>query len=755
MTVQRSHKEGTALQENRVAPLSPALAYHAYPSPGKFATIPTKKLSEAGDLALAYSPGVAEACDIIARYPEAVSDYTMRQHLVAVISNGTAVLGLGNIGPLAAKPVMEGKAVLFQVFSGLNAIDLEINEQDPEKLIDIIASLAPSFGAINLEDIKAPECFRIESALKERLDIPVFHDDQHGTAITVSAAILNALELVGKTLQTSRCVVSGAGAGALACVGLLVELGMPKANITLCDTKGVIHTGRQDLSEYKQLYARETAHRSLMHAMDGADIFLGLSGPATVTSEMVSVMANRPIVFALANPIPEIWPHEVLQVKPDAYVGTGRSDLPNQVNNVLCFPYIFRGAMDAGAGRITLAMKKACVSALSQLAKEGFVDLMGCYNEEIQDFGPNYFIPKPFDLRLGVALPLAVAGAAIESGEAAAFDLGHYRGCLIQRAYSNFFVFRALYGRIVSSNWVAPKLGYIIETKDGGIPHSVRAAARVMKSYGLAQPYFIGHRAALLAQLRGDSVLAQAPVYGSDEYFEKHPASEMAANPGRYIRVTSEQDPKISCAQGWMHNGQLHIYSEEKPSVWMLRMLEACGCVFSPENMADMGALAQEWVMGKSPSNCGPEGGYGGETQIDTTCEKRSHLLANPDGVLGEAGLSESDPAVGGLTHSGGSGDVSKDGVDHLKAIKNHSQGTHCTVGPLRPMNQPHFGGLKFSTVLPTLWHCATAPGILGDGWFGPIALEPDISPSLAHSDNVHRSIETSSWALLMQEISP
>lgn len=565
---------------------SPALAYHAFPVPGKFATVPSKKLSGSLDLSLAYSPGVAEACQIIQKNPDMASLYTMRQHLVAVISNGTAVLGLGNIGALAAKPVMEGKAVLFQFFSGLNAIDLEINEEDPDKLIDTVVRLAPSFGAINLEDIKAPECFYIERALKERLDIPVFHDDQHGTAITVSAAILNALELVGKTLKTSRCVIAGAGAGALACAGLLCELGLSASNLIVCDTKGVIHEKREDLSSYKRVYARDTHLRSLRDALQGADIFLGLSGPGTVTSDMVEGMAHCPIIFALANPIPEIWPSEVLRVRPDAYVGTGRSDLPNQVNNVLCFPYIFRGAMDAGARSITLEMKKACVGALSALAKEGFVDLEGAYQGEIQNFGPQYFLPKPFDQRLSVSLPLAVAKAAMDTGKVPLFDLDHYRACLVNRAYKDFLVFKNMLARPVKSGQIL-KLGYDIETEDGKIPHAVCAAARVMKSSGLAEPYFIGDRDRIESQIKADSVLSQLSVYSKAEYRDHillmgQPLVEKSVS---VIRVKSSKhkaterlDLQGEHIQGWLYDGKLHVYSSSAPTDHVKRMLEACQC---------------------------------------------------------------------------------------------------------------------------------------------------------------------------------
>jgi malate dehydrogenase (oxaloacetate-decarboxylating)(NADP+) len=579
-------------QKSSKKELTPALAYHAYPAPGKFKTTPTKPLSGSSDLALAYSPGVSDACQVIAQDPGTASDYTMRQHLVAVISNGTAVLGLGNIGPLAAKPVMEGKAVLFQVFSGLNAIDLEINEQDPEKLIEIIASLAPSFGAINLEDIRAPDCFHVETALQQRLDIPVFHDDQHGTAITVAAAVTNALQLVGKSLKNSRCVVAGAGAGALACVGLLVELGMSKSNVTLCDTKGVIHSAREDLSEHKKAYAQDTAHRSLEQAMVGADIFLGLSGPATVTPQMIVGMAPQPIVFALANPIPEIWPHEVLGVRPDAYVGTGRSDLPNQVNNVLCFPYIFRGAVDAGARSITLPMKKACVQALSTLAKQGYVDVTGAYGGEIQDFGAQYFLPKPFDLRLGVALPLAVAQAAVDCGAAPAFDLDHYRQCLTQRAYQDFLFFKTRLCHPRKKGTAIPKLGYWIETQDALIPQAVVAAARAMHAFDLARPFFVGHKNTVAEQLQHDILLKNAEIYSPEEYAGMPVA-------GQCLKVYSHPAPdRQNCARGWVYQDQLHIYASAAPESAMINVLEQCGCVMM--NTA-VGSSSTPSMLGHTP----------------------------------------------------------------------------------------------------------------------------------------------------------
>jgi len=596
MTVLQIHTDKGTNNGTHIRPcensLTPALTYHAHPMPGKYATVPTKKLSGASDLALAYSPGVADACHVIAENPAAALQYTMRQHLVAVISNGTAVLGLGNIGPLASKPVMEGKAVLFQMFSGLNAIDLEINQQDPEKLVDIIASLAPTFGAINLEDIKSPECFYIESALKERLDIPVFHDDQHGTAITVSAALINALALVDKTLENSRCVVAGAGAGALACVQLLIDLGMNPAHITVCDTKGVVHTGRSNLSDVKKKYAIETHNRSLGDALKDADIFLGLSGPETVTPEMIQYMASQPIIFALANPIPEIWPKDVLRVKPDAYVGTGRSDLPNQINNVLCFPYIFRGAMDVEAKTISLNMKKACVRALSGLAQRGFVDLNGAYDGEMQEFGPKYFVPKPFDVRLGVALPLAVAAAAVQDMGDKTFDLDHYKACLIQRAYRDFLIFKGVYSHSCFDKGPLPKVGYIIETEDGKIPQSVLAAARTLKDSGVALPYFVGQKETLGQQLCHDAVFSDAVVYALDAYNLNngmnnvhHNAPSDRTDRGRdqarsVMRVVSDRKTITPCVQGFYYKDALHFYAPQEPCGTMVQMLTRLGCIF-------------------------------------------------------------------------------------------------------------------------------------------------------------------------------
>lgn len=397
-----------------------SLDYHrAWPA-GKLEVTPTKPLSTQRDLALAYSPGVAAACLAIENNPQEAMSLTTKANLVAVISNGTAVLGLGNIGPLAAKPVMEGKAVLFKKFAGINVFDLEINESDPDKLIDIIASLEPTFGAINLEDIKAPECFYIEEALKKRLNIPVFHDDQHGTAIIVGAALLNALKLVGKKIEEIKLVTSGAGAAALACLHLLMDLGLKKDNITVTDSQGVIFQGRSDLEDPAKLFfARSQKEETLEQALKRADVFLGLSKGNLMTPAMALSMADKPVIFALANPAPEILPEEALKVRPDGIVATGRSDYPNQVNNILCFPFMFRGALDVGATTINQSMKLACVRALAEMVfKETPAPVREIYSTEDLRFGPRYIIPKPFDPRLITHLPLAVAEAAMATGVA-------------------------------------------------------------------------------------------------------------------------------------------------------------------------------------------------------------------------------------------------------------------------------------------------------------------------------------------------
>lgn len=396
-----------------------ALDFHEFPVPGKISVTPTKSLATQHDLALAYSPGVAEPCLEIEKDPATASRYTARGNLVAVISNGTAVLGLGNIGALASKPVMEGKGVLFKKFAGIDVFDIEINETDPEKLVDIIASLEPTFGGINLEDIKAPECFYIEKTLRECMGIPVFHDDQHGTAIIVGAATLNGLQVVGKKIDEVRLVVNGAGASAIACTNLLRSLGFKKENITMCDSKGVIYQGRGDkMDETKQFYAIEdNGWRTLADAIKGADVFLGCSKAGALSQDMIKTMANTPLILALANPVPETTPHEAKEARPDAIVCTGRSDYPNQVNNVLCFPFLFRGALDVGATAINEEMKMAAAHALANLAKEPVpIEVISTYGHLA--FGADYLIPTPFDPRLIVNVSSAVAKAAMESGVA-------------------------------------------------------------------------------------------------------------------------------------------------------------------------------------------------------------------------------------------------------------------------------------------------------------------------------------------------
>lgn len=397
-----------------------SLEYHAQPRPGKIEVVPTKVLTNQRDLSLAYSPGVAAACDAIAADPAAAGQYTSRANLIGVITNGTAVLGLGPIGPLAAKPVMEGKAVLFKKFAGIDVFDIEVEERDPDRLIEVIAALEPTFGGINLEDIKAPECFYVEKKLRERMRIPVFHDDQHGTAIVVGAAILNALHLQRKRLKEVKLVTSGAGAAALACLDLLVMLGIPVENIWVTDIKGVVYEGRvEEMDPLKARFAKKTEHRTLAEVIEGADIFLGLSAAGVLKPEMVARMADNPLILALANPVPEIMPEMVRSVREDAIIATGRSDHPNQVNNVLCFPFIFRGALDVGATTISDEMKLAAVHAIAELARAEQSDIVAAaYGELISGFGKDYIIPKPFDPRLIGRIAPAVARAAMESGVA-------------------------------------------------------------------------------------------------------------------------------------------------------------------------------------------------------------------------------------------------------------------------------------------------------------------------------------------------
>ena len=411
-----------------------ALKYHTHPVPGKLEIRPTKPLVNKRDLSLAYSPGVAYACELIVENPTEVASVTARGNLVAVITNGTAVLGLGNIGPLASKPVMEGKAVLFKKFANIDVFDLEVDETDVDKLVDIIASLEPTFGGINLEDIKAPECFMVEEKLRKRMKIPVFHDDQHGTAIVAAAAIYNGLRVVDKKFEDVKLVVSGAGAASIACVDLLVSMGLQKKNVRMIDRTGVIYAGRKDgMNPWKEGYAIETSDRTIEDAIEGADLFMGLSGPGVLSGELLKKMGETPIILAMSNPIPEIMPEEAIAARPDAIIATGRSDYPNQVNNVLCFPFIFRGALDCGASTINEEMKMAAVKAIADLATMETSDVVAAaYADEKLRFGPDYLIPKAFDPRLIEVVPMAVVKAAMASGVATRpiEDLEAYRQTL-------------------------------------------------------------------------------------------------------------------------------------------------------------------------------------------------------------------------------------------------------------------------------------------------------------------------------------
>ncbi|MEM1235731.1 MAG: NADP-dependent malic enzyme [Pseudomonadota bacterium] len=426
---------------------SPALAYHRLPKPGKLEIRATKPLANGRDLARAYSPGVAEASSAIHADPATARDYTARGNLVAVVSNGTAVLGLGNIGALASKPVMEGKAVLFKKFANIDCFDLEVDETDPEKLADIVCALEPTFGAINLEDIKAPDCFIVEKLCRERMNIPVFHDDQHGTAIVVGAAATNALRVAGKKFEDIKIVSTGGGAAGIACLDMLLKLGVRRENVWLCDIDGLVYQGRGKSTPQKDAYAQGTSSATLDDVIDGADLFLGLSGPGVLKPEMVSKMAGRPIIFALANPTPEILPDEVRAVAPDAIMATGRSDFPNQVNNVLCFPFIFRGALDVGATKINDAMEIACIEGIAALARATTsAEAAAAYQGEQLAFGPDYLIPKPFDPRLMGVVASAVAGAAMETGVATRpVDLETYKESLDSSVFRSALIMRPVF----------------------------------------------------------------------------------------------------------------------------------------------------------------------------------------------------------------------------------------------------------------------------------------------------------------------
>ena len=490
-------------------PLSPAEAalrdaareYHRSPTRGKISVTPTKPLSNQLDLSLAYSPGVAYPCLDIQADPGKAADYTARGNLVGVVTNGTAVLGLGDIGPLAGKPVMEGKGCLFKKFAGIDVFDIELAERDPDKLVDIIAALEPTLGGINLEDIKAPECFYIERKLRERMNIPVFHDDQHGTAIISSAALLNALELVGKQIGQVKVAVSGAGAAAIACLDVMVALGVQPANVFACDSKGLIYHGRPGgFDDSKARFAQpDSGLRTLADVVEGADVFLGCSAPGVLSGEMVKTMAAQPVILALANPEPEIRPEDAKAARPDCIIATGRSDYPNQVNNVLCFPYIFRGALDCGASKITEEMKLACVREIAALAKaESSAEVAAAYAGKDLQFGPDYIIPTPFDPRLITRIAPAVAQAAADSGVATRpiTDLGAYRTSLERFVYQTGMVMRPV---VAAAKRVAPERKRVAYAE--GEDERVLRAAQIALDDGIATPILIGRPAVIEARI--------------------------------------------------------------------------------------------------------------------------------------------------------------------------------------------------------------------------------------------------------------
>ncbi|MBK7061794.1 MAG: NADP-dependent malic enzyme [Rubrivivax sp.] len=486
----------SSYEEKRAELRLAALEYHEFPTPGKIAVSATKQMVNQRDLALAYSPGVAAACEEIVADPVNAFRYTARGNLVAVVTNGTAVLGLGDIGPLAAKPVMEGKGVLFKKFAGIDVFDLEINERDLDKLVDVIAALEPTFGGINLEDIKAPDCFYVERRLRERMKIPVFHDDQHGTAIVVGAALLNALKVSGKDIAQVKLVTSGAGAAALACLGLMVKLGLPRKNIWVTDLAGVVYEGRRELmDEDKAFFAQKTDLRSLAEVMAGADIFLGLSAGGVLKAPMVASMARAPIIFALANPTPEIMPEEIKGARDDAIIATGRTDYPNQVNNVLCFPYIFRGALDSGATTVTDAMEIAAVRAIAELAQAEQSEVVAAaYAGATLSFGPEYLIPKPFDPRLMMKIAPAVAQAAADSGVALRpiQDMAAYREKLQGFVYASGNMMKPIFS--LAKRAERRRVAYA-----EGEEERVLRAVQVVVDEGLARPTLIG-RPAVIAQ---------------------------------------------------------------------------------------------------------------------------------------------------------------------------------------------------------------------------------------------------------------
>ena len=530
-----------------------ALDYHELPTPGKLQIAATKPLANQTDLGLAYSPGVAFACEEIARDPAAAARLTIRANLVGVITNGTAVLGLGNIGPLASKPVMEGKAVLFKKFAGIDCFDIEVAENEPGPFIEAVARLEPTFGGINLEDIKAPECFEIEEKLRARMKIPVFHDDQHGTAIVVAAGMLNALTLTGKRLEDVKLVGSGAGAAALSCLNLLVSLGLKRENVIIQDIAGIVFAGRTELMDpYKAQFATKGNARTLADAITGADIFLGLSAPKVLTRELVSLMGPKPIVFALANPTPEILPDEVRAVRPDAIIATGRTDYPNQVNNVLCFPFLFRGALDVGATTINEEMKKAAVTALAGIAQSEASDIvLSAYGAETFVFGPDYIIPKPFDPRLIVEIAPAVARAAMATGVATRpiADFGEYREKLSSFVYRSGLFMRP----IMDQAKRAPKRLVFAE---GEHPYVLQATQQIIAE-GLARPILVGRKNVIEVRARHLGLRLRA---GADyDLVDQETDPRLPALAEEYARLVERKGVSPSHAQRVVRAGSTVI----------------------------------------------------------------------------------------------------------------------------------------------------------------------------------------------------
>jgi malate dehydrogenase (oxaloacetate-decarboxylating)(NADP+) len=569
--------------------VSAALEYHRHPTPGKVSVVPTKALSNQRDLALAYSPGVAAACDAIVADPVEAAALTSRGNLVGVITNGTAVLGLGNIGPLAAKPVMEGKGCLFKKFAGIDVFDIELAEDDPDKLIDMIAALEPTLGGVNLEDIKAPECFYIEQKLRERMNIPVFHDDQHGTAIISTAALLNGLKVVGKDIGRIKLVCSGAGAAAIACLDLMVRLGVKRENVYVCDSKGVIFAGREPgLEPNKARYAQQTDARKLADVIAGADVFLGCSTAGVLTADMVRTMAPAPLILALANPVPEILPDVARAARPDCIVATGRSDFPNQVNNVLCFPFLFRGALDVGATRITEEMKLACVYAIAELAHAEPSELVArAYGSAELAFGPEYIIPKPFDPRLILKVAPAVARAAMESGVATRpiRDFDAYQRELTNFVYHSGTIMRPVFDAARDS-------GRRVVYAEGEDERVLRAV-RVLLDERLARPILVGRPSVIEMRIRKAGLNLQA---GRD--FEVvNPDSDPRYRDiwNEYYRIMSRKGVTPAIAQAEMRRNPTLI------GAMLLRRGEADALIAGPSGVYAQQLKPIADVIGVSP----------------------------------------------------------------------------------------------------------------------------------------------------------